>query len=733
MIKKDRKLLPGILTLSILGVVLATAWLVTKADSNDGPYALDTLLRDPLIGVAPRNAKWSADAGTLAFTWNGDGGAFQDVWVYRMGDDTPRRITRHADAGDGGRGVSELIWAGAARIAYVLDGALHITDLDGNTAVVEDRHGHIRQLGLSPDGQQLSFVSGGAENRYLHDFRGDGSLWLRPAGAGQEVESRRIFGDDVQRTFVESYEWAADSRQIALLFADNTRVPERELNYYADGGEHQVYRFSRSFPGDETTRRRLGVLQTADGSVRWLELADDQYPIWNYGLSADGSRLFANTSNFVVKEHTIYVFDVATGAREVFYRFDDPQNVIPGWRAAWAPGDDGLIIQTDRDGFYHLYHQAKAGAKPRALTSGEWEIASFEVDSDHGQIYFVANESHLSERQLYRVSIDGGDVVQLTPEPGTWDPTFAPDFSRVALDFSSDVSPPDLYVRDLVQEGDVHRVTHSPRPGFEDYAWARVSYPEFESHIDGMKVYGRLSVPPDFDPSRRYPMIVGSVYADTVRNQWGRGQSSVWALDQHLVSRGYLVLKVNVRGSWGQGKKFSQGLIRDYGGIDTDDIESGVRDLIAEGFVDPARVGLWGNSYGGLKTLMSLFKKPGVYAAGIAGAPASNVWHAYPGQMWVMGELSGDDYPERYRRQSALYHSAGLEDPLMIIHGTRDPIVLYSDTIALTEKMIEQGKMFELVTLPAASHGWADDNPQQTQFIYRKMIDFFDRHLKAED
>ena len=155
------------------------------------------------------------------------------------------------------------------------------------------------------------------------------------------------------------------------------------------------------------------------------------------------------------------------------------------------------------------------------------------------------------------------------------------------------------------------------------------------------------------------------------------------------------------------------------------------RGMLAEtGYVDPERVGIWGSSYGGLMTLMSLFNKPGVYAAGIAGAPATNVSHAFPSQQWVMGEPRGDDYPERYRRQSALYHHAGLQDPLMIIHGTNDPVVLYSDTIALAERLVADGKQFELVTLPGGSHSWDTDSMEQTRFAFKKMAAFFDRHLK---
>src|SRR5262249_11911088 len=148
---------------------------------------------------------------------------------------------------------------------------------------------------------------------------------------------------------------------------------------------------------------------------------------------------------------------------------------------------------------------------------------------------------------------------------------------------------------------------------------------------------------------------------------------------------------------------------REFGGLDIDDIESGVRYLISEGYVDANRVGLWGSSYGGLMVTMSLFKKPGFYAAGIAGAPATNAWTFTIRQMRVMGGPKGADYPARYRRQSSVSYAAGLEDPLMLIQSTGDTIVPYTDTITLAEKLIAENKMFELVTLPGGNHFWGND------------------------
>lgn len=730
--------MPAIRSLRTLGgaLLLAFAVLAVPAHAASNQFTLEQLLAEPsIIGTAPGAPAWSPDGRNVAFVWNDAGRPFRDVWRYSVDDGKLTRLTRHGESepADSRRGgVTEVEWLAPTRVAYVLGGKLHVLDLGGEPRVIEADKNDVRRLALSPDGRQLAFLTGGPDSFYLHTFEGDGALWVRDADPASTRAARRLVGDDVQKTFVESFQWAKSGDRIAFVLGDNTKVPEKSVTFDA-GGKSNTYTVTRSFPGEDTTRRQLGVVDAASGELRWFELANDRWPIWNYELSSDGRRLLANTSDFLVKKHTVYTFDVGSGARTTFYHFDDPKNVVPRWRAAWAPNDDGLILLTDRDGYYHLYHQRRAGGPLRAITNGEWEIASFTVDPRNRRIYFVANESHPAERQLYRVDVSGGQITRLSKSPGTYDATYSPDFTRGALVFTSDTTPPEFAVLETAKPGSERTLAKSARPEFAKHRWAKVTYPRFKSHVDGTPIVGRLLAPPDFDPSRKYPLIVGSVYSDTVVNQWGRGPvgAPAWALDQYLVDQGYLVLKVDVRGSWGHGKKSSSRLLGSYGNIDIDDIESGVRHLIAEGFVDPRRVGIWGNSYGGLMTSMSLFRKPGVYAAGIAGAPATNVAHAYPGQMWVMGEPRGDDFPSRYEKQSPLYHTDGLQDPYMIIHGTKDVIVLYSDTIAVVERLIAKQKRFELVTLPGASHGWDRDKPEQTLFAYRKMVDFFDRHVKS--
>lgn len=691
----------------------------TVHDARKPSVSIDRLYSQPsIIGTSPEGAAWSPDGSKLAFLWNDEGTSFRDVWTWSAVDGARVRVTRH---GSGQRdsqhaGVGEVVWlADNRRLAYVLDGEAYVVDGVGEGTPLAGNPGAVRDLSVSPATGWLAFVA-------------DGTLWVRDMRTA--AAPQRVCDPAGDRVFVERYEWSEDGRRIAFVEVDNREVRQIEI-HYDSGGESRTYRTTRAFPGDETPRRRVGVADLENGDVQWYERPDSLHPVWGFGLSADGKSLFIDSSEFLIKERTIYVYDVETGSREIFLTSGDPKKVLPAWSAAWAPGDEGLVVLSDRDGWFHLYHQPAADAPARQLTSGNWEIASFEVDSASGDIYFLANEAHPSEIQVYRVGLEGGEIERISRKPGTHSPVFSPDFTLAADRFSNDTTPPDLYVEDLAGDDETVRVTDSPLPAFDGIPLAEVSYVEFDSHVDGKPLLGRLSLPRDYDSSRRYPVLMGSIYPNSVRNRWGAGNAiPTWGLDQHLVERGYVLMKVDTRGSWGHGKELRQGQFRDYGGIDKDDVQSGALYLIEAGIADPERIGIFGWSYGGLMTLMSLFHKPDFYAVGIADAPATNVAHAFPEQMWVMGRPEGEGYPERYERMSALYHSNGLTKPLMITHATKDDVVLYGDTIALAERMIAGEKLFELVTMPGSSHVWAADNAAQQRFGYRKMVEFFDRYLQ---
>lgn len=688
--------------------------MTSQNTSPDAAMTLEMLYSEPsIIGTRPMAATWSPDGAQLAFLWNDAGHTFRDVWLWdRASGTTSRRTNLGAGRTSGEpKGIAELAWLPAGRIAFVLDGELYAAGADGSvTPFAPGVHG---ASAVAAAGDKLAFLAGGAL------MLADG------AGAPTRLVASAAF------VGVESFQWAASGDRIVFVEADDTNTRKIEIAYDARG-EARRDRFTRAFPGDLLTRRRVGIVSINGGEPTWFDRPDAEDAIWDYGLSRDGKTLFIDSSDLSIKHHTVFTFDTASVARTVFYSFHDPIKIRPDWQVAFAGDNKGLVLLTDRDGHNHLYSIASAGAEPRAITSGKWEVAGFALDADKGTIYFTANIAHPAERHVYAVPITGGDVTRITQAPGMHVPAYSPNFDALADLFSDDMTPAEYYVQPLAVEAEPQRITISPPAAFADQSWGEVRYVPFKSSVDGAELMARVMVPQGFEPSGKHPMIVGSVYSDGLLNQWGgRAAHPSWGIDQYLVSRGFVVVSPEIRGSFGHGREWNRPMLHSYGTQDIEDIADCVKTLTGLGYADPARVGIWGSSYGGLMTLMSLFKKPGFYRAGVAGAPATNVWHAYPEQEWIMGPTHGPDYPQRYENQSALFHTAGLDDALMIIHGTRDEVVLYSDTIAVAERLTAQQKCFELVTLPGTGHSWANQDRTLTRFAYGKLARFFEQQLKS--
>jgi dipeptidyl-peptidase 4 len=664
-------------------------------------FTIDRLYSLPwIIGTEPRGFTWSRDSRQVAFLWNDEGTNFYDVWTTDVRTAKPVRVTTMPkSASDTDPGVSAVAW------------------YPDNQKLLVTFRNHLYQVrpGQAPqpvsDGSHAAFAPQSGELAYLRK----GDLWV---GARQVTA---LAAPDIS---VEKYYWSPDGKTLAFVEADERRVPLRGIPDYLTQ-ETTLLQVHRAFPGEESTRRRLGFIPADGGPVHWANLGPDSLDlIFSLEWAPDSSTLLVDKSDLYIKDRRLLMVDPLTGKSSLLVRESDPKNVTAEWWAGWAPDGRGVYFTSDRNNDYHVYYVPRDGGTPKPVTAGDWAVFSVSVSPQ--ALFVVSNQGQPEERQFFRVPFDK-DTPEMAPlrlshQPGTHDPVISPDGRFAAVRFSNDLTPPDLYLYD-VEAGSERQVTHSPLPEFKDYPWVAARYVTF-----GNGLHGRLTLPPNFDRTRKYPAILGSVYSNTVRNQWGgRNAHPTWGLDQYLAQQGYVLLNVDIAGSSGHGKAFRQRIGLNYGGVDVEDLYSGVKFLEDQGYVDMHRVGIWGSSYGGLLTAMSLFKKPGVFRAGVAGAPATSLFHALTGEMRTM--LAPQDHPAEYTASSAFLRSANLADHLLIIQGMRDQIVLFKDSVTLVQRLIEEGKDVDLVALPNAPHSWDTGDLIQTRFAYRKLIDFFRLHL----
>jgi dipeptidyl-peptidase-4 len=672
-------------------VTCASQAAATKRFDIDRLYSLPWI-----IGTAPKGFTWSRDSQHLAFLWNDAGTNFYDAWITDVHSAKPLRVSFMPGASsDTDPGVSAVTW-------YPDNRSLLVTF---RNQLFQVRPGEAPRNLF--DGTSAEFAPKGEEPAYL--LKGD--LW---------IGSRRITTLATADISIESFYWSPDGKTLAFVLADESRAPKRGIPDYLTE-ETTLLQVHRAFPGEESTRRRLGFVSPAGGPIQWADIGPDSLDlIFSVDWAPDSKMLLVDKSDLYIKDRRCLLVDALTGKSSVLFRETDPKNVTAEWWARWAPDGRGVYFTSDRDNDYHVYYIARCGGTPKPITAGDWAVFSVAVSAD--ALFIISNQGKPEERQLFRVPLDGGTPVRLSHQPGTHEPVISPNGRLVADRFSSDLTPPDLYLNDLDTNSE-RQITYSPLSEFKNYPWVAARYVTFANDL-----HGRLTLPPNFDATKKYPAILGSVYSNTVRNQWGgRNAHPTWGLDQYLAQQGYILLNVDIAGSSEHGKAFRQRIGLNYGGVDVEDLYSGVKFLESQGYVHMKRIGIWGSSYGGLLTTMSLFKKPGVFRAGVAGAPATSLFHALTGEMRTM--MAPQDHPAEYEASSAFLRSSKLADHLMIIHGMRDQIVLFKDSVALVQRLIEEGKDVDLVALPNAPHGWDTGDLAQTRFAYHKLIDFFRLHL----
>jgi dipeptidyl-peptidase-4 len=375
---------------------------------------------------------------------------------------------------------------------------------------------------------------------------------------------------------------------------------------------------------------------------------------------------------------------------------------------------------SERSGYRHLYLYAPDGRLIRQLTRGDWPAeATVALDQKRRQLYFVGWKERPLDRQLFRVSLDGGEPEPLTPGSGMHGAVIAPDFSSFVSTSDYLVEAPNINVVNL-RDQKITLAIHSPSD-------VSVDFPPPELHSfrtsDGVELHAAVYRP---TASAHAPVIV-SVYggpgAQMVNDSWVQ---TVDLRAQMLAQQGFVVLKVDNRGSARRGLAFEAPIARRMGQIEVRDQVEGVRWLETLGFADVSRVGIYGWSYGGFMTVMALVTAPDVFKVGVAGAPVT-FWEGYDTAYTEKFMGTPQENPEGYRLGSPLAHIDRLRGKLLVIHGMIDENVHFRHTARLMQALIDAGKPFETLLYPNERHMPRSEKDRVD--MERRILEFFRRNL----
>ncbi|MEQ1472662.1 MAG: DPP IV N-terminal domain-containing protein [Candidatus Acidiferrum sp.] len=580
---------------------------------------------------------------------------------------------------------------------------------------------------ISPDGNLVSFVR-------------DHNLWVVNVADGKERALTQGGSQDVRKGELDwvypeeleiktAYWWAPDSSAIAFLEMDERKVAAYPLvNFSSFDGEAEMERYPPVGGANPIVRVLVVPLKGAEPKAMDVGSDTDIY-IPRVNWLPDSKRLAIQRLNRAQTLLELMIADAATGKARVALTEkdqywinvnDDLQFLQDGRRFVWS---------SERSGYRHLYLYDLEGKELAQLTKGEWEVTAVDaVDEKAGVIYLTATEKSPMERQLYRVGLDGSGFTRITKEAGTHAIGFPMSaggrnsFSPTAFvdTYSNTMSPPrqDLVRADGSRVAAIHENNVAE---LADYHFSPMEFLQVKSH-DGVMLNASIIKPPNFDPRRKYPVLVftyGGPHAQVVLNDWGR---STFLWHQMMAQKGYIIFSLDNRGSAGRGHLFEEPIHYRLGAQELSDQRDGAAYLKALPYVDANRIGIWGWSYGGHMTLHAMFEDPEDFKAGFAGGPVTD-WHYYDTIYTerYLGLLPVNE--EYYQESSPISKVKQLKGKLLIAHGTGDDNVHFSNTLALINVLIEDGKYVEVLPFPGRGHG-VSDLPAQ-RILMERVTRFF--------
>lgn len=616
-------------------------------------------------------------------------------------------------------------------LLFPLGGDLYVLPIGGKVKRLTQTDAFETDAKFSPEATYVSFIRD--QNLFVVNVDTGNETQLTTEGGGTILMGMAEFVAQEEMDRDTGYWWAPDESRIAFTRVDES--PVKLVNRYELSAEGGVTTIQQRYPfaGTDNVLVDLGVVDVETGHVNWIDLGEEKdVYLARVDWLPDSRHVAFQRENREQTTLDLVFADVENDTQETILTETAESWITLHHNLTFLKDSDRFVWSSERSGFRHLYLYDFDGNELGALTEGDWVVSKLEhVDEKARRVYFSGFKDTPVESHLYAVPLEPAPnaIERLTKEDG-W---HGVDVGKDGSVFVDNYSAPDMPPRVALKAMDGSLITwiedntldkeHPYAPYVKGHAQTTFGTIKAE---DGADLHYVLIKPADFDPEKTYPAVInvyGGPGVQRVRKAWAID------FDQILARNGYIVLKLDNRGSANRGTAFEKVIYRNMGDREVADQVAAARFLQGLGYVDEDRIGVYGWSYGGFMTVQLLAKAPDLFKAGMSVAPVTD-WRLYDTH-YTERFLGHPDEGDAYERSSVFPYIEGVRPgALRLVHGMADDNVFFDNAVKLMSSLQESGVAFELMTYPGKRHGIRGEKARG--HLWTDALDFFNRKLKAD-
>jgi dipeptidyl-peptidase 4 len=600
---------------------------------------------------------------------------------------------------------------------------------------LSEKEGAQQMATFSPDGDRVAFVRD--NNLFIKNLRFGSETQITWDGRKNEIiNGLPDWVYEEEFGFNKAFWWSPDSKFLAFIRFDETEVPEFSMTMYA--GENPRIAENSPYPRQVTFKYPKAGETNSTVSVMSYELhsklaikvdigsnSDIYIPRLNW--TPDSKDLVVMRLNRRQNQLDVLYANPFTGETRPIFTEKNERYIAKDFLDAFVYLDDGrFVVTSERDGWLHLYLYDRLGFQQAQLTKGEFDVTDFYgYDVSQRVFYYQAAAESPLRREVYFTSQDGKKRGKVSTLDGTNHADFSKNFNYYVNYYSSNETPLQVTLHDRR-----HRLIRTLQDNtllknkLQNYTLPKKEFFTF-STSEGITLNGYMIKPADFSESKKFPVLItqySGPNSQEVKDSW---ENIGWR--HYLAQEGFIVVSVDPRGTTARGEDFRKATYLQLGRYESDDMVETARHLGSLAFVDKANMGIFGWSYGGFMSLLSLQKGGELFKAGIAVAPVTN-WRFYDTIYTERFMRTPRENPDGYDDNSPLTHAGDIRGRLLLVHGSADDNVHVQNTYEFAEKLVQAGVQFDMAIYTNRNHGIRGGNT--SMHLYTKMTNFLKEQLQ---